>query len=97
MHAGLWLAKRRVNVGTWRTAFKYTVKVLAFSAIWLLIGLVFMFGGMVSMAASAKGGPPTLVFAVILFGLGYLIIYGGIIMAIFRYLPEAVSEKVKGY
>ncbi len=89
--------KTKVNLGAWRTPFKFTVKVLAFSAIWLLLGMIFMFGGMVVLAAGIRGGSTSLVVAIILFAVGYLIIYGGILMAIFRYLPEAIAEKVKGY
>ncbi len=81
----------------WRKPFKYAIRVLAFSAIWLLVGMVFMFGGMVVLAAGIRGGSPSLVVAIILFAVGYLIIYLGILMALFRYLPEALAEKVKGY
>ena len=89
--------KAKMNLSAWRVPFKFTVKVLAFSVIWLLLGMVFMFGGMVVLAAGVRGGSTSLVVAMILFAMGYLIIYGGILMAMFRYLPEAIAEKVKGY
>jgi hypothetical protein len=68
-----------------------------FSAIWLIVGMVFIFGGMLVFSTSIRTGPAGLILGGILFVIGYLIVFMGILTAIFRYLPEAIAEKVKGY
>jgi len=85
----------KVSLSVWRKPIKYAVKVLVFSAIWLLVGMVFIFGGMVLFSTTPRAGTGGLVAGMVLFGIGYVIVYMGILVAIFRYLPEAIAEKMK--
>ena len=87
----------KLSLAPWQRPFRYAVRVLVFSAIWLIVGMIFIFGGMLLFSTTIRTGPAGIVGAVILFAVGYVIIFMGILTAIFRYLPEALAEKVKGY
>ena len=86
-----------MRLDLWKRPFRYAVRVLVFSAIWLIVGMILIFGGMLLFSTTIRTGPAGIVGAVILFAIGYVIVFMGILTAIFRYLPEALAEKVKGY
>jgi len=67
-----------------------------FSVIWLIVGMMFIFGGMLVFSTSIRTGAAGLILGGVLFVIGYLIVFMGILTAIFRYLPEAIAEKMKG-
>jgi uncharacterized membrane protein len=82
----------------WRRAFKYAVRVLAFTALWIVVGIVIAFSGIVLVTSAVRPGamqPAALIVGFILFMLGYVVIYLGVLTALFRYLPQAVADEVE--
>ncbi len=80
---------------SWERAFKYALKVLGVSVIWLVVGLAFILGGVTVISSGIRFGPTALVGGVILLGIGYLVVYVGILVAMFKYLPQAIAEEIK--
>lgn len=81
----------------WRRAFNYAVRVLVFTALWIVVGIVIAFSGIVLVTSAVQPGamqPGALVAGFILFMLGYVVIYLGFLTALFRYLPQAVADQV---
>lgn len=92
----LLIARMLLRLDAWRRPFRYAVRVLVFSAIWVIVGMIFIFGGMLLFSTTMRTGPAGMVGAVILFAIGYVTVFMGVLTAIFRYLPEAIAEKMKG-
>ena len=81
------------RLAVWRKPFKYAIKVLAFSAIWIVVGIICVLAGIALMPFASGAGSAAL--GVIFFVVGYVVIYLGVLAAMFRYLPEAVAEEVR--
>jgi uncharacterized membrane protein len=80
---------------SWRRAISYSLKVLGFSIIWLVVGLALIFSGISLIPSALRFGPGALLGGVALLVIGYLLIYAGILVAMFRYLPRAIAEEMK--
>jgi len=82
----------------WRTAFRYALRLLVFSALWIVVGLLIAFSGIVLVTAAVRPGaiqPALLIVGFILFMLGYVVIYLGFFTGLFRYLPQAIADEVE--
>ncbi len=77
----------------WSRAFVYAVKAVLASLLFIVIGYGLIAAGVAAGVATRH--PMGFVFAAVLAVIGAIVVMTGMLIALFKYMPEAVAEEVR--